>query len=47
MVTAAALCSIALGLGFGLPLSSAVLLYHRERGELPMSPFGWRLLGGP
>lgn len=25
----------------------AVLLYHQERGELPMSPFGWRLLGGP
>ena len=25
----------------------AVLLYHREHGELPMSPFGWRLLGGP
>ena len=25
----------------------AVLVYHRERGELPMSPFGWRHLGGP
>ena len=25
----------------------AVLLYHREQGELPMTPFGWRLLGGP
>ena len=25
----------------------AVLLYHQERGELPMTPFGWRLLGGP
>ena len=25
----------------------AVLLYHRVRGELPMTPFGWRLLGGP
>ena len=25
----------------------AVLLYHRKRGELPMTPFGWRLLGGP
>lgn len=23
----------------------AILLYHREQGELPMSPFGWRLLG--
>jgi hypothetical protein len=25
----------------------AVLVYHRVRGELPMTPFGWRLLGGP
>ena len=25
----------------------AVLLYHQERGVLPMSPFGWRLLGSP
>ena len=25
----------------------AVLLYHRDHGELPMTPFGWRLLGGP
>lgn len=25
----------------------AVLAYHRQRGELPMTPFGWRLLGGP
>jgi hypothetical protein len=25
----------------------AVLLYHQERDELPMTPFGWRLLGGP
>lgn len=25
----------------------AVLGYHRVRGELPMTPFGWRLLGGP
>ena len=25
----------------------AVLLYHHEQGELPMTPFGWRLLGGP
>jgi hypothetical protein len=25
----------------------AVLLYHKERGQLPMTPFGWRLLGGP
>ena len=25
----------------------AVLLYQQQRGELPMSPFGWRHLGGP
>src|SRR4029079_2811990 len=25
----------------------AVLWYHQDRGELPMTPFGWRLLGGP
>jgi hypothetical protein len=25
----------------------AVLVYHGVRGELPMTPFGWRLLGGP
>ena len=25
----------------------AVLLYHQQRGELPMTPFGWRLLGTP
>ena len=25
----------------------AVLLYDRDHGELPMTPFGWRLLGGP
>ena len=25
----------------------AVLEYHREHGELPMTPFGWRLLGSP
>ena len=24
-----------------------VLLCHRVRGELPMTPFGWRFLGGP
>ena len=34
--------------GIGWTVSTlAVLLYHRERGELPMTPFGWRLLGGP
>ena len=34
--------------GIGWAVSTlAVLLYHREHGELPMTPFGWRLLGGP
>ncbi|MEO8425358.1 MAG: hypothetical protein ABI595_15790 [Actinomycetota bacterium] len=34
--------------GVGFVVSTlAVLLYLRERGELPMTPFGWRLLGGP
>lgn len=27
--------------------TSAVLAYLRQRGELPMTPFGFRLLGGP
>ena len=25
----------------------AILVYHRGHGELPMTPFGWRLLGSP
>ena len=34
--------------GVGWAVSTlAVLLYLRRRGELPMTPFGWRLLGGP
>jgi hypothetical protein len=34
--------------GLGWAVSTlAVLLYHQQRGELPMSPFGWRLLSGP
>ena len=34
--------------GVGWAVSTlAVLVYHEARGELPMSPFGWRLLGGP
>jgi hypothetical protein len=34
--------------GVGWAVSTlAVLLYQQERGELPMTPFGWRLLGGP
>jgi len=34
------------GIGWAVA-TLAVLLYHHERGELPMTPFGWRLLGGP
>jgi len=34
------------GIGWAVA-TLAVLLYHREHGELPMTPFGWRLLGGP
>ena len=34
------------GLGFALG-TAAILLYDARRHELPMTPFGWRLLGGP
>ena len=34
------------GLGFTLA-TAAILLYDARRHELPMTPFGWRLLGGP
>jgi len=34
------------GLGFGISVP-LVLAYAALRGELPMTPFGWRLLGGP
>jgi hypothetical protein len=34
--------------GVGWAISTvAELAYHQARGELPMTPFGWRLLGGP
>ena len=38
-----ALMYIVPGVGWAVA-TLAVLLYQRERGELPMSPFGWRLL---
>ena len=41
-----ALIYVVPGIGWALA-TLAVLLYHREHGELPMTPFGWRLLGGP
>jgi len=34
------------GLGFALA-TAAILLYDARRHQLPMTPFGWRLLGGP
>jgi hypothetical protein len=34
------------GLGTALA-TTAILLYDARRHELPMTPFGWRLLGGP
>jgi hypothetical protein len=34
------------GLGSALA-TAAILLYDARRHELPMTPFGWRLLGGP
>lgn len=33
-----------LGFGIGVPLTLAYLVRH---GELPMTPFGWRLMGAP
>lgn len=34
--------------GVGFVLSTlAILMYLARRDELPMTPFGWRLLGGP
>ncbi len=33
--------------GLGLAISTlAILAYQDRRGELPMTPFGWRLMGG-
>lgn len=34
------------GLGSALA-TAAILLYDARQHELPMTPFGWRLLGGP
>jgi hypothetical protein len=44
---AAAVVSVALGLGFGIGALVA-LDHYRERGELPMTPWGFRAFaGGP
>ncbi len=34
------------GLGVAVA-TAAILVYDARRHELPMTPFGWRLLGGP
>jgi hypothetical protein len=34
------------GLGFAIVVP-LVLAYQAVRGELPMTPFGWRVMGGP
>lgn len=41
---AAAILFAVPGLGF-LVGTIGVLIYQHQRGELPMTPFGWRLLG--
>jgi hypothetical protein len=45
-VRAASILYLVPGLGFGISVP-LVLAYAARRGELPMTPFGWRLLGGP
>ena len=45
-VRAASILYAVPGLGFGISVP-LVLAYAARRGELPMTPFGWRLLGGP
>ncbi len=45
-VTAASVLYAVPGLGFAISVP-LVLAYAARRGELPMTPFGWRLMGGP
>ena len=45
-VRVAAILFVVPGLGFGLA-TPLILTYQAQRGELPMTPFGFRLLGGP
>jgi hypothetical protein len=40
----AAILYVVPGLGFGIS-ALLILAYHDRRGELPMTPFGWRLMG--
>ena len=45
LARAAALMYLALGLGFGVG-SAVTMLYYSRDGELPMTPFGFRSMGG-
>jgi hypothetical protein len=46
MVRAASLLYGIPGVGFAVSVP-LVLAYDALRGELPMTPFGWRVMGGP
>jgi hypothetical protein len=46
MVRAASLLYAVPGVGFAISVP-LVVAYDALRGELPMTPFGWRLMGGP
>jgi hypothetical protein len=45
-VRVASLLYVVPGIGFAISVP-LVLAYDALRGELPMTPFGWRLMGGP
>jgi len=45
-VRVASLLYVVPGIGFAISVP-LVLAYDAIRGELPMTPFGWRLMGGP
>jgi hypothetical protein len=45
-VRSASILYLVPGLGFGMSVP-LVLAYTAGRGDLPMTPFGWRLMGGP
>lgn len=45
-IRAASALYVALGLGFGLG-TAVTLVYRAQRGELPMTPWGFRALAGP
>ena len=45
-IRAASILYLVPGLGFGISVP-LILGYAARRGELPMTPFGWRLMGGP